>query len=80
MAAKEALSEALSEAAFSELMEQCEDQFTQLEKVMSPRAVLYTMGPEEKKRYKLQSVSLCCSFRMRSYCLNQMHVRILKTR
>ena len=80
----------LSEAAQSELLEMCEEQFTYLEKVnalfntISCRSTLnLTMRWMYLKIRNLRlrvCVSLCCSFRMRLFSLNQIFVRINRNR
>lgn len=75
----------LSEAAQAELLELCEDQFARLEKVNScfhltrPTGLCH-QSLDVQVKYKPQIVSLCCSFRMRSYCVNRISVRIRKSR
>lgn len=67
----------LSEAARSELMELCEDQFAQLEKVKLCLSLTnHALLPGDGANY----VSLCCSFRMRLYCVRLILVRIRKSR
>lgn len=52
----------LSEAALSELLDQCEDQFAVLEKV-NPRfnftRLDFTRSVDGNKRYEMQTVCLC---------------------
>lgn len=70
----------LSDAARRELMEQCEEQFAQLEKVKSRLNVTENTDQFQDARTRTNCLSLCCSFRMRLYCASVISPRINKNR
>lgn len=72
----------LSEAAQRELMELCEDQFAQLEKVMSRLNARSCTDRSLDMRYTVPTVCLClcCSFRMKLYYASPSPVKIRKNR
>ena len=72
----------LLDAARIELMELCEDQFAELEKVKSRLNARRFPDRSLVVRYTVPMVCLClcCSFRMKLYCVSLILVKIRKSR